>query len=143
MSIRNLFHTISVLILTLSATVATTAEPSLKEIMQDLRDNLVEITDGLLVDDSDRVAQGATDIAQHAPIAVPQAQRISQELGPEMAAFKRFDEQVHALSVAIVAAAIKKDREVMVVDYQAMVNGCLACHAAFKERVAQALNAAP
>lgn len=143
MNIRHLLHTTSILILALSATLATAAEPSLKEIMQDLRDNLVEITDGLLVDDFDRVVQGATGIAQHAPIAGPQAKRIAETLGPEMAAFKQFDEQVHALSVVIAASGKEKDREALIMDYQRMVNGCLACHAAFKERVTQVLTPAP
>ena len=111
--------------------------------MQDVRDSVVEITDGLLTDDFDRVVQGAIGIAQHAPISATQAKLISTELGPEMGRFKQFDEQVHALSVAIAAAAEKQDRDAVIVDYQTMMNGCLACHAAFKERVAQTLIQTP
>lgn len=140
---RKPLHIISLLIFAMSAIVATADEPSLKEIMQDLRDNLVEITDGLLVDDFDRVAQGATGVAQHEPIAAPQAKQIAGALGPEMPAFKQFDEQVHGLSLAIASAASDQDRDAVIVSYRRMVDGCLACHAAFKERVAAVLTKAP
>lgn len=140
MTIRNLLHAISIFILSTSAIAVTATEPSLKEIMQGLRNNLVEITDGLLVDDFDRVVQSATGIAQHAPIAAPQVKRIADELGPEMRAFKQFDEQVHALSVSMATAGREKDRDAVIIGYQRMVNGCLACHAAFKDRVAEALS---
>lgn len=139
MNIRHLIFSSSVLVIALFTTFTTAAEPSLKEIMQDLRDNLVKITDGLLVDDFDLVSQGATGIAQHAPIAVLQATRIANELGSDMVVFKQFDEQVHGLSIAIAESANNKDRDAVIVDYQAMVQGCLSCHAAFKERVAQTL----
>lgn len=45
--------------------------------MQGLRDDLLMITDGLLTDDFDRVAQGADGIAHHAQISAPQAQQIA------------------------------------------------------------------
>lgn len=124
----------------MSTIVATAAEPGLKEIMQDLRDNLVEITDGLLADNFDRVAQGATGVAQHAPISAPQAKQIAAALGPEMPAFRQFDEQVHALSLAIASAASDQDRDAVTVNYRRMVDGCLACHSAFKEQVAAVLS---
>lgn len=50
MNIRNFLHATGILVVATSALEATAAEPNFKEIMQDLRDNLVEITDGLLVD---------------------------------------------------------------------------------------------
>ena len=143
MTIRYFLLATGILVLAMSAIVASAAEPDLKEIMQDLRNNLVEITDGLLVDDFDRVTNGATGIAQHAPIPAPQAEQIATALGPEMPTFKHFDEQVHSLSIAIAAAAESRDREVVLANYRRMVDGCLACHAVFKDRVAEVLSLAP
>ena len=71
-----------------------------------------------------------------------QVQLVAAELGAEMAAFKQLDNSVHELSVAIAAAAEKKERERAIADYQRMLNGCLACHAAYKDRVGTALGAA-
>ncbi len=140
---QKLLHTIGLVTFAMSSLAATAAEPSLKEIMQDLRDNLVEITDGLLVDDFDRVAQGATNVAQHPHISAAQGKQIAAALGPEMPAFKQFDEQVHASSLAIASAASDQDRNAVIVNYHRMVDGCLTCHAAFKARVATALTKSP
>lgn len=132
-----LFLIFSILIIALPATAA---EPNLKEIMQGLRDDVVEITDGLLTDDFTRVAQGAVRVANHARIPDDQIQLVAAELGPEMAAFKQIDTTVHDLSLSIAAAAEEKDRDTAIADYQRMLSNCLACHAAYKERVGAALS---
>ena len=69
--------------------------------MQELRGNLIEITDGLLIDVFDRIERGANAIAQHPQIAPSQVKRVAEELSPEMPQFKRFDLQVHNLSLSI------------------------------------------
>jgi hypothetical protein len=121
---------------------ATAAEPNLKVIMQGLRDDVVEITDGLLTDDFTKVAHGAVKIANHARIPDDQIQLVAAELGAEMAAFKQIDTSVHELSLSIAVAAEEKDRDRAIADYQRMLSGCLACHAAYKDRVGTALSAA-
>jgi len=118
------------------------AEPNLKLIMQGLRDDVVEITDGLLTDDFTRVAQGAVRIANHPRIPAAQIQLVAAELGTEMAAFKQIDTLVHELSLSIAAAAEEKDRARAIADYQRMLSGCFACHAAYKDRVGTVLSAA-
>lgn len=117
--------------------------PSLKEIMQGLRDNLVEISDGLLTDDFDLIAQGAASIAEHPRIPAAQVQLVAAELGPEMTAFKQLDHLVHELSLEIGAAATALDRNAAISGYQRIVEGCLDCHSAYKERVAAALKPEP
>ena len=57
------------LIFIFAPTVSLTSEGSeLKEIMQGLRNDLVDISDGLLMDDFEQIARGATAIAQHPQI---------------------------------------------------------------------------
>lgn len=142
MNFRKSIFAICVLIVSTHTIAETMKAPTLKEIMQDLRDNLVEITDGLLVDDFDRIANGAMGIAQHARIPASQVTQIADELGPEMAAFKLFDEQVHGQSMSMATAAKDHDRNAMMLDYQRMVEGCLACHVTFKNRVSEVLSKA-
>ena len=127
-------------ILSALSVMATAAEPNLKGIMQGLRDDVVAITDGLLIDDLKSVADGATRIANHERIPAEQVQLVAAELGSEMATFKQFDVSVHNLSLSIAAAAEKGDRDRAIADYQSMMSGCLACHAAYKERVATVLS---
>lgn len=128
------------LILVLAPTIAITDDaPSLKEIMQGLRNNLVEISDGLLTDDFELVAQGATSISVHPMISAAQVQLVAAELGPEMAAFKQLDNVVHDLSLEISAAAEALERDAAISGYQRIVEGCLECHRTYKERVAAVL----
>ena len=136
---RYSFNAVVAILSTLSV-MATAAEPDLKGIMQGLRDDVVAIADGLLIDDLKSVADAATRIANQARIPAEQVQLVAAELGSEMATFKQFDVSVHDLSLSIAAAAEKGDRDRAIADYQSMMSGCLACHAAYKERVAVVLS---
>lgn len=118
----------------------TSAGPELKEIMQQLRNNLVDISDGLLLDDFEQVSRGAVAIAQHPQIPAAQIQLVAAELGPEMAAFKQLDILVHDLSIEIDAAARLLDRDAVISGYQRLIEACLACHSTYKERVAAVLS---
>ena len=123
----------------LAVAAEPTQEPTLKEIMQSLRDDVFTIADGMFTDDMDRIAQGASGIAHHPSIPGKQVQRVAAELGPEMQAFKQLDIRVHDLSMSIISAAKAQDRERISADFQQLINGCLACHTSYKERVANAL----
>ena len=123
----------------LAVAVEPTQEPTLKEIMQGLRDDVFTIADGMFTDDMDLVARGASGIAHHPSIPGEQVQRVAAELGPEMPAFKQLDMRVHDLSLSIISAAEVQDRERINADFQQLINGCLACHTSYKERVANVL----
>ena len=118
---------------------AVTGETTLKEIMQELRRDFLEVSDGFLLDDFDRVAEGALAIAEHPRIPPEQVERVAAELGPEMPVFKNFDVQVHELSLELYKAAKDGDRAAAIAAYQGMVAACFDCHAAYRERVAAAL----
>ena len=131
------------LIFIFAPTVSLTSEGSeLKEIMQGLRNDLVDISDGLLMDDFEQIARGATAIAQHPQIPSEQVQLVAAELGPEMAAFKQLDNLVHDLSVEISAAAALVDRDAVISGYQGLIEACLACHSTYIKRVASVLGQA-
>ena len=115
---------------------------SLKAIMQGMRDNLVEISDGLLVDDFNQIARGAIAIAEHPRIPPAQVQLVAKELGEEMPAFKRIDTLVHDLALEINVAAEARDRNTAISGYAQMIDSCFACHATYKERVAGILKEA-
>ena len=127
----------------LPAITLSSEATSLKDIMQGLRNDLVEIADGLLMDDFEQVARGAIAIAEHPRIPADQVQLVAQELGPEMPAFKQIDTVVHDLSLKIHAAAEAHDRDAAITAYQQMIEGCFGCHAAYKERVALVLQEVP
>ena len=136
---KRLFVLASIVVFALPVT-AVTGEATLKEIMQELRRNFLEVSDGFLLEDFDRVADGALAIAEHPRIPEEQIERVANELGPEMPVFKNFDVQVHELSLEIYKAAKDRDRAAAIAAYQGMVAACFDCHAAYRERVAAALS---
>ena len=120
---------------------ALTAEPqTLKAIMTELRQNFLDVSDGFLLDDFDKVAEGALAIAEHPRIPASQAQLVADALQAEMPVFKNFDVQVHELSLEIYKAAKEGDQVAALAAYHGMVSACIDCHTAFRERVAAALN---
>ena len=141
MTSRLTVHTAIVgLVLSLGPAFAVASdEISLQEIMQGLRDDLAQVSDGLLTDDFEQIAQGADAIANHPRIPAQEVQLVAAELGVEMPAFKAIDTRVHDLAVEVAAAARLRDRDAVAAGYQRMFEGCLACHGAYKERVAAAL----
>lgn len=142
MSVNRIIAVLACLVLTLAPSVTLPDETlTLKTIMQALRDDLVKITDGLLVDDFELIANGANGIAEHPKIPPEQVKLVAAELAAEMPAFKQLDSQVHSQALAIRSAAMAADREAAHRGYQSMIDGCLSCHAAYKKRVARVLAA--
>jgi len=132
------------LVLLLVPAIALTDDATtLKEIMQELRDNLVEISDGLLVDDFEQISRGAIGIAEHPRIPPEQVQLVAEELGEEMPAFKRLDTLVHDLALEIDVAARARDRNAAISGFTQMLDGCFACHATYKDRVTAVLQEEP
>lgn len=125
------------------ATTLPADTTTLKEIMQGLRNDLVKISDGLLVDDFAMIADGAKGIAEHPSIPPDQVTLVATELGAEMAAFKQLDTQVHDLAIQTRVAAEASNRDVVFSHYQEITASCLACHAAYKERIAGVLGVTP
>lgn len=134
---------ISAVLLIVPSAVLTAEPLTLQQIMQDLGDNLIEISDGLLTHDLELTAKGAKAIAEHPQIPPEQVQMVAQELGPEMPVFKQFDIRVHNLALEINAAATAGDRKAAVAGFHRLVDGCLACHDAYKDRVAAILKSQP
>jgi hypothetical protein len=136
---RLLVFVASVAVVLLPAAALTGEDETLKGIMQALRQDFLDVSDGFLLDDFDKVADGALAIAEHPRIPDEQAQRVADELGPEMAVFKNFDVQVHELSLELYKAAQEGDRVAALAAYQGMFAACIDCHAAYRERVAAVL----
>lgn len=140
--LKNLLaQTVTILIVLVPAIAETQDAVTLKTIMQGLRDNYVEITDGLLTNDFEMVSRGAAAIAAHPQIPPDQVKLVAAELAQEMPAFKQMDTLVHDLSLEINAAARAGDWGKAVSAYQRMFDGCLACHENYQDRVVAALNA--
>ena len=142
MMLRNILLAGTAIAIVALPAIAVPGETTLKAIMAGLRHNFIEISDGILLGDFGRVAEGALAIAEHPKIPPQQVERVADELGAEMPVFKNFDVQVHELSLELYTAATERDRDTAVSAYQRMVAACFGCHAAYRERVAAALGSA-
>jgi cytochrome c556 len=122
------------------AVVKTDVASTLKEIMQGLRNDLIQIADGLLTGDLEQVAAGAQRIAKHPRISAAQVKLVAAELGTDMPLFKQLDTRVHNQALLIQEAAANEDGGSALQNFQEMTRNCIACHDAYKERVAEVLN---
>lgn len=129
-----------ILIFSAAALSDTESEINLKIIMQNLQQDMAMIVEGLLVDDFDAVDAAADRIARHPSIPAEQVVLVATELGTEMPAFKQLDALVHDQALAISAAAQEADSTTVARHYQSMLDGCLTCHASYRQRVAEVLN---
>jgi len=139
MNSRQWIASVSMLVVALGGSAAVADVPSLKDIMQGLRDSLVVMTDGLLLGEADTVARAASEISGHAPISERERSIIIETLGSEMPGFAQLDERVHALSISIGEAAARGELGRAEQEFQQMIATCLACHTAYKDRVSEAL----
>lgn len=108
---------------------------SLLAIMQQLGVDMTSLTHGLMTDDAEMVAHAAETIANHAPIAPEDIERIHDTLGDEMVEFERLDDNVHELSVRLYDAAESGDTDQVLTLLNEVQRGCVACHTQFRERL--------
>ncbi|NIR58386.1 MAG: hypothetical protein GWO02_02135 [Gammaproteobacteria bacterium] len=112
-----------------------TGAPTLREIMRHLHHDLSDVHRGLMYEDYSLIARAARSIAEHPPIRVPERRLIEQRLGEETAAFAGLDEEVHDRSLAIAGAARAERLDEIVRHSRSLVDSCVACHQAFRERL--------
>lgn len=115
------------------------AEDNLKNIMQGLGNNFVQIIESLLTGDRDQLIIAAEKIAQHPEIPEYQRILIAAELENEMPQFARFDQMVHSLSLELQKKGLTSTEQELRSNTQEMLSACLACHTAYKSRVSSVL----
>jgi cytochrome c556 len=107
-------------------------------IMQKLGTDMTALTHALMTDDFDGVTSAAAAMADHAPIAQHDVERISTVLGAEMHAFEELDEEVHTASLRLHDAARGRDTNAILTQLHEVQTGCVACHQRFRERLLSA-----
>ena len=115
------------------------AEDNLKNIMQGLGQNFVQIVEALLVGDRELLVQAAAKIAEHPEIPNYQRALIAEELGEEIAQFAQFDQVVHSLSLGLQEKGLVLTEQELLRNTQEMLTACSSCHAAYKDRLSHIL----
>lgn len=105
-------------------------------IMQQLGADMVALTYAIVTQNAAEVSRNAGSIAAHSPISPEDIERISNELGPEMARFEELDEAVHLSSARLRDVAQQTgDMQEVVRQLSEVQSGCVACHDEFRERL--------
>ncbi len=109
--------------------------PGLFSIMAGLQGDMAGLESALWREDFDALVTRATAIADHPMVPPAEAQAIAGVLGPDMGAFKQHDTRVHDLAVRIGELATVGDLEGVLTTRADLVEGCVACHVAFRARI--------
>lgn len=113
---------------------------SLKVIMEGLAADMAGVAMGIWMEDAPLIAEGSQRIAEHPSVPPEQMIAIQGELGEEFTEFVAFDRLVHDLAVELRDAAhASRPPPELVETFGQIAEGCVACHAAFKERVTATL----
>ena len=104
-------------------------------IMQQLAVDMAALTHALFTDDYPAVTQRAAAVANHAPIAAADLQRIDAALGADMAEFETLDAATHSASVKLHEAATAQNVSAVLDQLSEVQASCVACHARFRERL--------
>jgi cytochrome c556 len=132
---RSPYHSIPALLaLALISSNAGAGEPTFQSVMQELGRDLHRISDAILQEDYPAIAAAAEAIAEHPHPSAAERRRVGAQLGPDMPRFQQAGEAVHQTAHELHEAAQRRDMEAVLRRYQPLMEGCVACHAQFRER---------
>jgi len=108
---------------------------SLLAIMQRLNTDMTGLSQALWMEDWSVMTARAAAIANHAPIAATEIERIHAILGEEMHAFEEVDEAVHTAAVRMHQSAEARDLQDFLAAFSDVQQGCVSCHTSFRDRL--------
>ncbi|HSH84548.1 MAG TPA: cytochrome c [Guyparkeria sp.] len=106
---------------------------ALREIMQELGENMQTVTDGISREDWALVAETAPAIADHAQPPAIERMRILGFLGADAGAFRNHDKRVQQAAQRLEKAAERRSGSDVIAAFATLQNRCLACHQEFRE----------
>jgi len=120
-------------------TAATAAErpehASLRQIMRWLEQDMLALHSALWRDSLAVVADRAAAVADHPTVPDTVRREILATLGPDGAAFRRADMQVHDAATRLAEAARADDLDAVLASLDTIHRGCVACHRQFRDRL--------
>jgi len=119
---------------------AAAESETLQSLMRELGDRMGQISDGLWREDYPAVAEAAQYIASHPKPPLQQRKKIISALGADAAEFRAADKRVHDDALELVEAARTGQMPPVVARYQRLMDGCVACHTQFRERLRPVLH---
>jgi hypothetical protein len=119
---------------------APSGEPRpLELLMVELGQDMQRLNEGIWRDDYVMIERGARAVADHPPIPPEQVALIRAALGPQFESFRQFDVLVHERAAEIAEAASSARMDRVLALYGQVQEGCVGCHAAYRDRTRAAL----
>lgn len=108
---------------------------SLKSIMQLLMMDMHTVSMGIYLENYEIIYSGGKNINSHPGIIKEEQKELADILGEQMKSFHGMDMVVHYHADSLAMAAKEKDMQKILHHYQIVQNGCVNCHAAFRDKI--------
>jgi hypothetical protein len=96
------------------------------------------INEGIYTENYRLIKQGAAAINEHPPLSDETRAFVKRTLGDRMPAFGHYDKLVHDTADSLKNAAINHNMESVLEKYQIIQQGCVSCHASFRNEITRA-----
>lgn len=110
----------------------------LQTIMRLIYADIQIINEGIYTENFKLIEQGAAAINEHPPLSDETRALVKETLGERMPAFGRYDKLVHDTADSLKAAATERNMESVLEKYQIIQQGCVSCHASFRDEIIKA-----
>ncbi|MFB6285427.1 MAG: cytochrome c [Candidatus Bipolaricaulia bacterium] len=123
-----------------SSSDVDSSEPRpLKLLMVELAQDMARVNDGIWHGDRTMIADGAQAIADHPEILPSQMETLKEKLGERFSGFVGLDQAVHDMAAELAQSAPKADMRAIVQSYGQLQQGCVSCHAGYRDEVREVL----
>jgi len=93
------------------------------------------INEGIYTENFQLIEQGAAAINEHPPLSNETRSLVKKTLGDRMQAFGQYDNLVHDTADSLKEAATEHNMERVLENYQIIQQGCVSCHASFRNEI--------
>jgi len=93
------------------------------------------INEGIYTENFQLIEQGAAAINEHPPLSNETRSLVKKTLGDRMQAFGQYDKLVHDTADSLKEAATEHNMERVLENYQIIQQGCVSCHASFRNEI--------
>jgi cytochrome c556 len=129
--------TLAVLAATWAAVALAQEGPTFKEIMQGLAEDMNRLNAAIFAEDFDAIERSAAAIAHHPRPSPAERGRLMDAVGPDVELFQSIDRSVHGGAEEMADAARVGDMDGVLRYHGKVMQGCVTCHSAFRDRLAR------
>ncbi|OOG24114.1 hypothetical protein B1C78_09310 [Thioalkalivibrio denitrificans] len=111
--------------------------PTFKEIMVGLGEDMNHLNAAIFAEDFEAIERYAAAIAHHPRPSPAERQRLMDAVGPRIELFQSIDRSVHGGAAEMADAARVGDMDGVLRYHARVMQGCVACHSAFRDQLTQ------